>query len=68
MVRSVVRVGVVVVLVELENLEKVVQEDVDRDVESEVVVEDRKVAVSLYVDLVDVCCQVESQVDMLVDP
>ena len=53
-----VKVGVVVVLVELENLKEVVQEEMD--------VLDHQVAVSQNVDQVDVCHKEEIQVDMLV--
>ena len=55
-----VKVGVVVVLVELENLKEVVQEEMD--------VLDHQVAVSQNVDQVDVCHKGKIQVDMLVDP
>ena len=50
-----VKVGVVVVLVELENLKEVVQEEMD--------VLDHQVAVSQNVDQVDVCHKEEIQVD-----
>ena len=63
-----VKVGVVVVLVELESLKKVVQEEMDQVVENEAKVLDHQAAVSQSVNQVDVCHQEEIQVDMLVGP
>ena len=50
-----VKVGVVVVLVELESLKKVVQEEMDQVVENEAKVLDHQAAVSQSVNQVDVC-------------